>query len=72
MDGEKNEDEISKVFEIVSNNWGKHTPNLQAIHGGQLDQRYLLVNIADHFAYTLFRRGLDYVSEHPERKQLIY
>jgi hypothetical protein len=73
LDGDRNTKELDYLVDIVTAKIPKiKSGNISVSYGGKYDQRYLVVNLADQLAHYLFRKGIDYVSEHEDRKALLY
>ena len=73
LDGSRYPREIDRMVDMVIEKIPKIKPSKVSVsYGGKYDQRYPVVNLADQLAHYLFRKGLDYVSEHKDRKALLY
>ena len=73
LDGDRNHHELDLLVDIVTDKIPKiDASKISISYGGKFDQRYLVVNLADQLAHYFFRKGTDYVSEHKDRKALLY
>jgi hypothetical protein len=72
LDGERTRSELDFMMERVVLRTGMDEKRIKINYGAKFDQRYPVVNLADEMAHYLFRKGVDYVSEHKDRKPLIY
>ena len=73
LDGERSIRELDLMLDIIEEKIPQIKRKKTSVsYGGKFDQRYHVVNLADQLAHYLFRKGVDYVSEHKERKLLIY
>src|SRR3989338_1111127 len=73
LDGDRSKKEIEYLVNIVTDKIPAIKPDKMSVSwGGKFDQKYLVVNLADELAHYLYRRGVDAISEHRDRKVLIY
>ena len=72
LDGAKSTKEIDTLADIVLDTIPIPATGLEISFGPKYDQRIRLVNMADQLAHYLFKKGIDVISEHEDRKPLLY